>query len=92
MANACDWEPVDRFKSLVDYEQFLSWLNRQVTEGRAAAVPVDPARGWGNAWDENWYRCDGDGEVWRLVGPDPPFRGIFKPVERNPDQPNKKSD
>jgi hypothetical protein len=81
VANGCDWEPVDRFQSLADYEKFLSWINDQVSDGHAAAVPVEPTKAWGNAWDEHWYRCVSDRQVWRLVGPDPPFRGVFKRLE-----------
>lgn len=92
MPSPCNWEPVDRFQSLADYGRFLSWINEQVTEGRAAVVPLDPARAWGNAWEENWYRCVADGQVWRLVGPDPPFRGVFKRVESAPGQPDEISD
>jgi len=83
MANACDWEPIDRFQSLPHYEKFLSWINQQVDEGRATTVPLDPAKAWGNAWDEHWYRCIADDEMWRLVGPDPTFRGVFKRLDNN---------
>ena len=78
MANACDWETIDRFQSLAHYEQFLSWINDQVAKGFATVVPLDSAKAWGNAWDEQWYQCAADREVWRLVGPEPPFRGVFK--------------
>lgn len=81
MTNACDWEPVDRFQSLAHYEQFLSSINEQIAQGRAKSVPLDPAKAWGNAWDEHWYQCVANHEVWRLVGPDPPFRGVFKRIE-----------
>jgi len=88
VVNACDWEPIDRFQSLAHYEKFQSWLNQQIAKGNASKVPLDPEKAWGSAWDEHWYRCLVDGEVWRLVGPDPPFRGVFKrleSMEREPD-------
>jgi hypothetical protein len=80
MVSACGWEPINRFESLAHYEQFLSSINEQVAAGRVIALPLDPAKAWGNAWDEHWYQCVDDPAVWRLVGPDPPFRGIFKMV------------
>jgi len=81
MVNACDWEPIERFQSLAHYEQFLTSINEQVKEGRAKAVPLDPAKAWGNAWDEHWYQCIAANELWRLVAPDPPFRGVFKRLD-----------
>jgi hypothetical protein len=90
MVNACDWEPIDRFQSLAHYEKFLSWINEQVADGRVTVVPLDQQKAWGSAWDEHWYRCNADREVWRLVAPDPPFRGVFKRLEstqRQPDDP-----
>ena len=88
MVSGCDWEPVERFESLADYEKFLSWINEQVAAGRAAVVPLDPSKAWGTAWDEHWYRCVADWELWRLVGPDPPFRGTFKRLESAQRQPD----
>jgi len=87
MANACDWETVDRFQSLAEYEKFLSLINDQVAKGLATVVALDPAKAWGNAWDEQWYQCVADREVWRLVGPDPPFRGIFKRLDSSQREP-----
>jgi hypothetical protein len=81
VANPCNWEAIDRFNSLAHYEEFLRWITGQIAEGRAQAVPMDPAKAWGTAWDEHWYECLASNDVWRLVGPDPPFRGIFKKVE-----------
>jgi hypothetical protein len=80
VANACEWEPIDRFRSLADYEELLSRINRQVADGLVKAVPLDAAKAWGNAWDEHWFECLSSHEIWRLVGPDPPFRGVFKLV------------
>jgi hypothetical protein len=68
-----EWDDVDSFDSDDEYERFLTWISDQVTEGRAAVVSLDPAKAWGNAWDEHWYQCLADREVWRLVGSDPLF-------------------
>jgi hypothetical protein len=81
VANACDWTPVDRFESLAHYEDFLAGIAKQVSQGSAKVVPVDPAKAWGSAWDEHWYQCLPSNEIWRLVSPEPPFRGIFKKID-----------
>lgn len=62
------------------YDEFRQSLDRQVTTGQAAKVPVAAPYSGSSLWDERWYRCLHDGSIWRLVRPDPPFRGIFKAV------------
>ena len=81
MANPCDWTAIDRFESLAHYQEFLAWITKQVSDGRVKLVPVDPAKAWGSAWDEHWYQCVSTKETWRLVAPEPPFRGIFKQLD-----------
>jgi hypothetical protein len=81
VANPCDWSAIDRFESLAHYQEFLAALSTQVADGRVKVLPVDPAKGWGSAWDEHWYQCLASNETWRLVSPEPPFRGIFKKLE-----------
>jgi hypothetical protein len=77
--SACGWEPVDGFHSSEEYERLLRWMGQQIESGRAKQVPVR-SRYSGIEWEENWYRCLADKKVWRLVAPDPPFHGVFKPV------------
>jgi hypothetical protein len=76
----CSWDPVDEFNSLADYRRFHEWMKGQVTSGLATAVPVTKPYSGSSLWDEHWFKCLRNGQVWRLVGPDPPFRGIFKVV------------
>lgn len=77
---SCGWEPIDAFSSLTEYRRFHEWMNSQVVSGVAAAVPVAKHYSGSSLWDEHWFKCLGDDQIWRLVGPDPPFRGIFKLV------------
>ena len=80
MKEGCEWEAVDAFGSLAEYQRFHEWIKGQVTSGIAASVPVSKPYSGSTLWDEHWFRCLGDQQIWRLVGPDPPFRGIFKKV------------
>lgn len=81
MTNPCDWTAIDRFESLAHYEDFLARITKEVSDGRARLVPVDPKRAWGTAWDEHWYECLPNKEIWRVVAPEPPFRGVFKKLD-----------
>jgi hypothetical protein len=77
---SCGWDPIDEFGSLAEYRRFHEWINDQVTSGLAAAVPVTKPYSGSLLWDEHWFKCLSDDQTWRLVRPDPPFRGIFKIV------------
>jgi hypothetical protein len=76
----CNWEAVDGFASLAEYRRFHEWMENQVASGIAVSLPVGKPYSGSSLWDEHWFRCLGDEQIWRLVGPDPPFRGIFKKV------------
>ena len=77
---ACEWEPVREFGSSREYERFQQRMEDQVASGLAARVPVQSPYSGSSLWEEHWYECLSDRQVWRLVAPDPPFKGIFKPV------------
>ena len=76
----CGWDAIDEFGSLAEYRRFHEWIKGQVTSGLAASVPVTKPYSGSVLWDEHWFKCLRDDQTWRLVGPDPPFRGIFKVV------------
>jgi hypothetical protein len=82
VASKCGWDEINGFRSLDEYEQSLERLNEQIRSGEARSIALDPNKRWGTAFDERWFQCSSNGEVWRLVAPDPPFRGIFKPLGR----------
>ena len=77
-----DWNQLDFFYSGREYVRFQEWIREEIAAGRVREVRIPWRAGWGNAWDEHWYQCRSCGQRWRLVGPDPPFRGIFKKVRR----------
>ena len=70
---------VERFDSDTEYERFSDWIAEQITSGLAKEERVKK-RYSGIDWDEHWYRCLANGQMWRLVAPDPPFNGVFEPV------------
>ena len=79
---------------LVEIYSFDSWdhydeVSRRFDAAVAAGTltEVEPTRPYSIfAFDQRWFRAP-SGEVWRLVKPDPPFKGTLEVVE-NPDAPN----
>jgi hypothetical protein len=76
----CGWTPIDGFGSEVEYERFRARILEQVKSGLAKEERVKN-RYSGIDWDEHWYRCATTKQTWRLVAPDPPFNGVFEPVD-----------
>jgi hypothetical protein len=75
----CEWTVIEGFRSDDEYERLHAQILDQVRLGLAKEEPVKK-RYSGIDWDEHWYRCGVTKQTWRLVAPDPPFNGLFKPV------------
>lgn len=92
--NRSEWDEISGFASPGEFENFLSWINSRIKDGAAEEIPVKshyysvnepPPKDWntpGKYWHprEKWFHHKASGAVWRLVWPDPPDRGLFKPV------------
>jgi hypothetical protein len=76
------WEPIHGFGSPGEFERFMAWVRLQINESRARPVAVE--RPYGSSYlSETWIKDELFGEVWRIVAPEPPFRGVFLPVARS---------
>ena len=75
----CGWKLVERFDSDAEYERLRDWIADQIASGLAKEERVKKKYS-GIDWDEHWYRCLANKQMWRLVAPDPPFNGVFEPV------------
>jgi hypothetical protein len=77
-----EWEEIHGFESPGEFERFVAFMERQVAGGSAAEVATDPRYDRGKILGGRWFQNTETGEVWRLVPPDPPFRGLWEPVRR----------
>ena len=76
----CPWERIEQFSDRAEFDRCVQWLHEQVLAGAAREVSVTARYLGATTLEERWYRHLASGAVWRLVGPDPPFRGLFAPV------------
>lgn len=76
----CPWEKINGFRSYIDFENFLKWIDEQVRVHQAEELTVLQHYMDVNCIEERWYRHISSGQVWRLVWPDPPFTGLFAPI------------
>jgi hypothetical protein len=69
------WETINNFGSLRERDNFLIWLQAQISSG--AAEPVDPPPSFDG---ERWFRHLASGSMWRLVPEDSPYGPGFWPA------------
>jgi hypothetical protein len=75
------WELINDFRSLNEFEQLEKFIDVQIDIGDATEVAVEKPYLNASAFREKWYCHLASGEVWRLVWPDVPFTGLFEPVQ-----------
>jgi hypothetical protein len=74
-----EWDEIHGFESPGEFERFRRWIADVVENGSLVEIPVGSPYSGSPMFDEHWYRTT-DGVVWRVVAPDPPFRGVFERV------------
>jgi len=76
------WEEIHGFSGPGEYERFVRYIHGQVASGHADEVEADGEYGRGEIYGGRWFKDRETGQIWRLVPPDPPFRGLWEPVLR----------
>jgi len=76
------WEEIHGFSSPTEYGRFIKYIEAQVDQGQAEELPVEPNYGAGEIYGGRWFKDSDSGQVWRLVAPDFPFKGLWEPVKR----------
>jgi len=71
-------EEIHGFASPGEYARFVMFLESWIAAGNAKERPVDPAFGKGMVYGGRWFENPETNEMWRLVEPDPPFRGLWQ--------------
>ena len=77
------WEEIHGFISPEEYKRFVQYLEAQIASGVAKERAADPLYGKGMIYGGRWFQHIETGAIWRLVPPDPPFRGLWEPVVLN---------
>lgn len=76
MPNLEGWDEIHGFASPAEYRRFLDWIDEALAEGVLIEVSVLDRYSGSMMFDERWFAAP-SGQAWRLVGPEPPFRGVF---------------
>jgi hypothetical protein len=81
---SCVWEEIRGFASPGEYKSFCTYIEGQVASGIARERNPDPAYQSAIVFGGRWFEDVESGQIWRLVPPDFPFRGVWERVERPP--------
>jgi hypothetical protein len=65
------------FSSFPDYDEYKE---RVISSGLFVGIPVEQFYGGIGGLDEHWFKCKKCGQAWRLVEPDPPFKGMWSEI------------
>lgn len=79
----CIWEEIHGFDSLSEYSRFVKYIEDQLVQGQAEEQTADPNYGVGEIYGGRWFKDIDSGQVWRLVAPDFPFKGLWEPIKRD---------
>ena len=74
------WEEIHGFSSLGEFRRFEAYIEKQVSDREAEELEPDPEYGKGEIFGGRWFRDVESGQVWRLLEPDFPFKGLWEPV------------
>ncbi len=74
-------QEIHGFVSPGEYRRFVQFVEDNVSSGHFEEIPVDPNYGKGKVFGGRWFKELSTGEIWRLIPPDYPFRGLWEQVE-----------
>lgn len=80
MSECRTWEPIEDFRSPGEFKWFTKYVEQLVANGTVMEISADPNYSRGTVTGGRWFRCKANGEVWRLVAPDLPYRGEWSRV------------
>lgn len=69
------------FCSPWEYIRFVQYIEVQVRAGHIIEIEPDSEYGYREVYGGRWFKVIGSGEVWRLIEPDFPFKGLWEPVQ-----------
>jgi hypothetical protein len=81
--SACSWEEIHGFESPSEYQIFVRYIDGQVEAGHVCEVAPSLDYHKDFVFGGRWFQDVDSAEIWRLVLPDFPFRGVWEPVATN---------
>lgn len=80
MSDDIEWARINDFKGILEFERFVAWIDDLIKSGGAIEHHVDHPYAGSTSLKERWITKAGRQQMWRIVWPDGPFKGVFEPV------------
>jgi len=74
------WKRISCFNSPGEYKLFCKYIHYNIKDGLAEEIKPDPDYGEGQVYGGRWFKNKSTGEIWRLIEPDFPFKGLWEKV------------
>jgi hypothetical protein len=75
-------EEIHGFKTPGEFDRFKIYLAEQLSKDTIKKTITDQSYKKGMIFGGEWFICNTCNEIWRLVPPDYPFRGLWEKVDR----------
>lgn len=75
------WEEIHGFNGPKEYERFVKYIEKQIETKVAEEILPDPNYSKGEIYGGRWFKDLETGEIWRLIAPDIPFKGLWELVK-----------
>lgn len=72
---------ISEFESPSEFTRFQKYVKNLLTDEELVETPVENHFDNNSLFEEHWYKCRNCSQVWRLVYPDFPFKGLWKQVK-----------
>lgn len=83
MKSKCVWEEIHGFSSLSEYKRFVNYIENQIENGLVLEIETDSEYERGEIYGGRWFKDNEGNDIWRLVEPDFPFKGLWEPVKKS---------
>ncbi|WP_417830985.1 hypothetical protein [Terasakiella sp.] len=79
MIQICHWDEIPKFRSIIEFNKFNSWISSQIEKGNAEEILTDETY---HGLEKRRIKCLDCNTTWILVSPDPGyFPGFWKTEE-----------
>lgn len=69
------FERIDGFQILSEFQRFQGYIAGLIKDGELFEVQAKKKYA---GFSEQWFKCNGCNQIWRLVHPDFPFKGLWE--------------
>ncbi len=75
------WREIHGFNSPYEFNKFIFLIEDMVAKKTVEEIAIDLEYSKGEIYGGRWFINKANGEKWRLVSPDFPFKGLWEKID-----------